>query len=39
MIQKVKLDKKTLFEIVTIDGVKYIKKEDKEASFVFIERG
>ncbi|MBT9147879.1 MAG: hypothetical protein DDT32_01646 [Syntrophomonadaceae bacterium] len=32
MIQPVKLGKKTLFEIETIDGKKYLKKKDKEVS-------
>ncbi|MDO7786106.1 hypothetical protein [Desulforamulus aquiferis] len=32
MIQKVRVQNKILFEIETIDGIKYFKKEDKEAS-------
>ncbi len=32
MIQKVRFQNKILFEIETIDGVKYLKKEDKGTS-------
>lgn len=32
MIQKVRFQNKILFEIETINGVKFIKKEDKEAT-------
>lgn len=32
MTQKVRFQNKVLFEIETIDGSKYLKKEDKEAS-------
>ncbi len=32
MVQAVKFDNKILFEIETIDGVKYLKKQDKIAS-------
>ncbi|MCL5058705.1 MAG: hypothetical protein M1130_12090 [Actinobacteria bacterium] len=32
MIQKVRFQNKVLFEIETINGNKYLKKEDKEAS-------
>ena len=32
MAQKVRFNNKILFEIETINGIKYLKKEDKEAS-------
>lgn len=32
MIQKVRFRNKILFEIETINGIKFIKKEDREAS-------
>jgi len=32
VIQKIRFRNKVLFEIETLNGIKYIKKEDKEAS-------